>query len=68
MDAGPGHYFFDAVQKALGGLPIIAEDLGKITPDVVELRQRYDFPGMKILQFCLFQQIHVIHSYPTIIQ
>jgi 4-alpha-glucanotransferase len=48
---GPGHHFFDAVQNALGGLPIIAEDLGKITPDVVELRQRYDLPGMKILQF-----------------
>jgi 4-alpha-glucanotransferase len=48
---GPANKFFDAVQKALGGLPIIAEDLGKITPDVIELRNHYNLPGMKILQF-----------------
>jgi len=65
---GPGHYFFDAVQKALGGLPIIAEDLGKITPDVVELRQRYDFPGMKILQFAFSTDPcdpFLPHNYPV---
>ena len=48
---GPGAKLFDAIQKKLGSLPIIAEDLGEITPDVVELRDRYDFPGMRILQF-----------------
>jgi 4-alpha-glucanotransferase len=48
---GPGHSLFDAVKNALGDLPIIAEDLGVVTPDVVELRDRYDLPGMKILQF-----------------
>lgn len=48
---GPGAPFFEALQRALGDLPIIAEDLGKITPDVVELRERFGFPGMKILQF-----------------
>lgn len=48
---GPGAAFFDALQAALGDLPIIAEDLGKITPDVVELRDSFQFPGMKILQF-----------------
>jgi 4-alpha-glucanotransferase len=35
----------------LGTLPIIAEDLGEITPDVIELRNQFDLPGMKILQF-----------------
>jgi 4-alpha-glucanotransferase len=56
---GPGEDFFEAVQAALAGtrgeadasLPIIAEDLGLITPDVVALRQKFNFPGMKILQF-----------------
>lgn len=48
---GPGKPFFEALQKALGDLPIIAEDLGEITPDVVELRDAFNFPGMKILQF-----------------
>ncbi len=48
---GPGAKLFDAIAKKLGKLPIIAEDLGEITPDVVELRDRYQFPGMRILQF-----------------
>jgi len=49
--AGPGADFFRALTKALGGLPIVAEDLGKITPDVVALRDQFELPGMKILQF-----------------
>ncbi len=48
---GPGAELFDAVRKALGELPIIAEDLGVITPEVVELRDSFNLPGMKILQF-----------------
>ncbi len=48
---GPGAKLFEAIQKALGDLPIIAEDLGMITPDVVELRDRFNLPGMRILQF-----------------
>jgi 4-alpha-glucanotransferase len=47
----PGTILFDAIFNALGKLPVIAEDLGIITPDVVALRERYDFPGMKIVQF-----------------
>jgi 4-alpha-glucanotransferase len=47
----PGTFFFDSVFAALGKLPVIAEDLGIITPEVVALRDRYDFPGMKIMQF-----------------
>lgn len=48
---GPGATLFDTLIAVLGPLPIIAEDLGVITPEVEELRDRYRFPGMKILQF-----------------
>jgi 4-alpha-glucanotransferase len=48
---GPGADFFNAIQAKLGSLPILAEDLGVITPDVVKLREKFDLPGMKILQF-----------------
>ncbi len=48
---GPGKALFDAIERALGELPIVAEDLGLITPDVVALRDGCGFPGMKILQF-----------------
>ena len=50
---GPGEGFFRVMEEALGtqSLPIIAEDLGVITPEVVELRDQFNFPGMKILQF-----------------
>ena len=49
--AGPGEPLFKAIADALGPLPIIAEDLGVITPDVVLLRKAFGFPGMRILQF-----------------
>lgn len=48
---GPGADVFQAIRDHLGELPIIAEDLGVITPEVEALRDRFDFPGMKILQF-----------------
>jgi 4-alpha-glucanotransferase len=48
---GPGKALFDAIQQRLGTLPIIAEDLGLITPEVIALRDGCGFPGMKILQF-----------------
>lgn len=48
---GPGKSFFDTVQKQLGSLDIIAEDLGEITHEVIQLRDDLGFPGMKILQF-----------------
>jgi 4-alpha-glucanotransferase len=48
---GPGKALFDAIERALGKLPIIAEDLGLITPDVIALRDACGFPGMRILQF-----------------
>jgi len=48
---GPGSQFFTAVRRKYGDLPIIAEDLGEITPDVIALRDEFSLPGMKILQF-----------------
>lgn len=48
---GPGADFLAALREDLGGLPLIAEDLGVITPGVEALRDDFDLPGMKILQF-----------------
>lgn len=49
---GPRESLFHAIEKALGkDLPIIAEDLGVITPEVEKLRDQFHFPGMKVLQF-----------------
>jgi 4-alpha-glucanotransferase len=48
---GPGADFFEAVRRELGNLPFIAEDLGLITPDVVALRDKFELPGMRVLQF-----------------
>jgi 4-alpha-glucanotransferase len=47
----PGRELFSAIKNALGELPIIAEDLGVITPDVEALRDGFGLPGMRILQF-----------------
>jgi 4-alpha-glucanotransferase len=47
----PGVRLFEEMERELGTLPIIAEDLGVITPEVVALRERFGFPGMRILQF-----------------
>jgi 4-alpha-glucanotransferase len=48
---GPRDDLFDALRKALGGLPFFAEDLGHITPEVHALRDRLQLPGMAVLQF-----------------
>jgi 4-alpha-glucanotransferase len=47
---GPRAALFDAMKEALGVLPIVAEDLGVITPEVDALRHRHNIPGMKVLQ------------------
>jgi 4-alpha-glucanotransferase len=47
----PGRELFDAIKDELGEVPIIAEDLGVITPDVEALRDQFGFPGMRVLQF-----------------
>ena len=48
---GPGADFFEAVSGELGGLPFIVEDLGIITPDVRSLRDQFQLPGTRVLQF-----------------
>ena len=66
----PGDALFNALKEDLGGgdLPIIAEDLGLITPDVVELRDRHGFPGMRVLQFAFgadaLEEDYVPENYP----
>jgi len=50
-EPGPGDAIFDAMQNALGNLPIVAENLGVITPEVEALRERHKIPGMIVLQF-----------------
>ena len=51
---GPGRGLFDAASAALGELPIVAEDLGDITPEVRALLDGLGFPGMKVLQFAFY--------------
>jgi 4-alpha-glucanotransferase len=65
---GPGEAFFAAMGAALGDLPIIAEDLGIITPEVTELRRRLGLPGMKVLQFGFDfneKNCHLPHNYTS---
>jgi 4-alpha-glucanotransferase len=54
----PGDALFAAIAAALGALPIIAENLGLITPEVEALRERYHLPGMSILQFAFGLDAH----------
>lgn len=70
---GPDHDLFNAIQKALGDLPILAEDLGVITDDVKKLRDDFNLPGMKVLQFAFdaneagkegFTNAFLPHMYP----
>ncbi len=51
FEPGPAHALFHALEAALGPLPILAEDLGLLTPEVEELRDAFEFPGMKVLHF-----------------
>nr|WP_126381545.1 4-alpha-glucanotransferase [Desulfovibrio ferrophilus] len=48
---GPGQAFFEVVRERFPEMPIIAEDLGLITEDVIALRKTFDLPGMRVLQF-----------------
>jgi 4-alpha-glucanotransferase len=50
-EPGPGDAIFDALRDALGDLPVVAENLGVITPEVEALRERQSLPGMRVLQF-----------------
>ncbi len=67
---GPRDNFFHALQRSLGeSLPVIAEDLGFITPEVRALRDRFGFPGMKIIQFGFGEgkstSLDLPHNYPV---
>ena len=79
---GPGDHYFQALKRALGdasmeftlssaevfstGLPIIAEDLGEITPDVIALREQLNLPGMKILLFAFQHESKFLpHHFPS---
>lgn len=64
---GPGAKVLSAILTALGDLPIIAEDLGVITQDVVDLREQFNLPGMKIFQFAFANgptDPFLPHNYP----
>jgi 4-alpha-glucanotransferase len=62
---GPGDALFTRLRTALAGLPLVAEDLGLITPDVHEMQLRFGLPGMKVLQFALEnpQNLYWPHNY-----
>jgi 4-alpha-glucanotransferase len=62
----PGEALLQALSQALGEPPIIAEDLGVITPEVEALRDRFGFPGMRVLQFAFGSDAanpHLPHNY-----
>lgn len=64
----PGKELFNVLRNKLGELPVMAEDLGVITPDVEELRDRFGFPGMRILQFAFggdTKNVDLPHNYIT---
>ena len=64
---GPNSSLFETLQHELGDLPVIAENLGFITPEVVELMNKFDFPGMAILQFAFDGDTNsefLPHNYP----
>ncbi|MCE7059867.1 malto-oligosyltrehalose synthase [Dyadobacter sp. CY343] len=66
---GPDADFFETIQKALGKLPFIAEDLGEISPEVYKLRDKFALPGMKVLQFAFDENMpqsdHIPHNYSS---
>ncbi|MCL4506586.1 MAG: 4-alpha-glucanotransferase [Chloroflexi bacterium] len=62
----PGYELFHAIENALGKLAIIAEDLGIITPEVEALRDTFEFPGMRVLQFAFVadtKSTYLPHNY-----
>jgi 4-alpha-glucanotransferase len=64
---GPGADFFEVLRRELGSLPIVAEDLGVITPEVDALRDQFALPGMKVLQFGFGGRgahIYLPHQFP----
>jgi malto-oligosyltrehalose synthase/4-alpha-glucanotransferase len=64
---GPGSAFFKSLLAAMGELPLIAEDLGEISPEVYQLRDEFNLPGMKVLQFAfgedMASSVHAPHNF-----
>lgn len=61
---GPGEEFFFRLKEALGDFPVIAEDLGVITPEVEEMKIKLGFPGMKVLQFMIKPRMDQKFKFP----
>lgn len=61
----PGYQFFDTIFKALPDIQIVAEDLGDLRPQVLELRDHYHFKGMKIVEFTLDSEAKNPHYHPN---
>ncbi len=61
----PGYEFFEAARAAFGGLPFVAEDLGILTREVEQLRDHFQLPGMKVIQFGFFEgaEAYLPHRY-----
>lgn len=66
-EKGPGYAFFHALGKKLGDVPVIAEDLGFLTPEVLKMVADTGYPGMKVLQFAFDSREdsdYLPHNYP----
>ncbi len=65
---GPGLDFFKKVSQTLGRLPVVAEDLGRVTPEVHALRDQLGYPGMRVVQFAFGadpeESLHAPHNIP----
>ncbi|WP_428311652.1 4-alpha-glucanotransferase [Hydrocarboniphaga sp.] len=64
----PGDELLSAVQLHLGDLPLVAEDLGEITPEVEALRKQFAMPGMRVMQFGFGggpDNLHLPHNFAT---
>jgi 4-alpha-glucanotransferase len=63
---GPGDDLFRAVRRAIGKVSIIAEDLGAVTSEAIRLRDRWKFPGMRVMQFGFGEggEYHLPHNFP----
>ena len=67
-EKGPDHAFFETLHEKLGDVPVIAEDLGFLTPEVLKLVADTGYPGMKVLQFAFDsreESDYLPHHYPT---
>lgn len=63
----PGHDFLERARQSLGGLPLVAEDLGIVTREVERLRDHFDLPGMRVLQFAFSPgaEAYLPHRHPV---